>query len=395
MPIDPSTLSTLHALRSAARLGGDWKSAFGQLLAVIRADFMHDNVALYVLDSRRRNLEVAYARAAGRGRSGEADTNWGEALAGEVLSHNRTIEREPRGAPGTDRLERPYVIGLPVVVAGRTEGALVFVRFGGPAFSETHRMLAEWIADTAGSMLESRGLLTARSELEQAQRQTRLQDDFVSNISHELRSPLGFIKGYATSLLRQDTTWDERTQREFLSIIVEETDHLAQLIENMLESARLQSQTAKFHFQVLHFDALVQDVILRFRLRYPGLEIQTEIVEVPPISADAPRLVQVLENLFNNAVKHAPDSSLLVRVGSDERHVRFSLQDHGPGIPEEYLPFVFERFYRAQADASATGTGLGLYICRQIVLGHHGKIWVESVADQGTTFFIDLPLPSM
>ena len=75
--------------------------------------------------------------------------------------------------------------------------------------------------------------------------------------------------------------------------------------------------------------------------------------------------------------------------------MRFSLQDHGPGIPEEYLPFVFERFYRAQADASATGTGLGLYICRQIVLGHHGKIWVESVTDQGTTFFIELPLPSM
>ena len=394
MPIDPDTLSTLHSLRSAARLAGDWKTAFGQLLAVMRGDFIHDNVALYVLDSRRRNLEVAYARAAGRGRSGEADTNWGESLAGEVLSHNQTIEREPAGAPGTDRLQRPYVIGLPVVVAGRTEGALVFVRFGGPAFTETHRLLAEWIADTAGSLLESRGLLTARSELEQAQRQMRLQDDFVSNVSHELRSPLGFIKGYATSLLRQDTTWDDETQREFLSIIAEETDHLAQLIENMLESARLQSQTAKFHFQSLQLDALVQDVITRFRLRYPELEIQTELSDVPPINADAARLVQVLENLFNNAVKYAPGSSLLVRVSGDERHVRLSLQDHGPGIPEEYLPFVFERFYRARVDASATGTGLGLYICRQIVLGHHGKIWVESVPDQGTTFFIELPLPS-
>jgi len=71
--------------------------------------------------------------------------------------------------------------------------------------------------------------------------------------------------------------------------------------------------------------------------------------------------------------------------------VHFSLADSGPGIPEEYLPFVFERFYRAQADPSATGTGLGLYISKQIVLAHHGKIWVESVPDQGTTFFIEIP----
>ena len=98
--------------------------------------------------------------------------------------------------------------------------------------------LAEWIADTAGSLLESRGLLAARSELETAQRQMRLQDDFVSTISHELRTPLGFIKGYTTSLLREDTIWDEKTRREFLSIIEEEADRLRTLLENMLESAR-------------------------------------------------------------------------------------------------------------------------------------------------------------
>jgi len=392
MPIDPSTLSTLNSLRAAARLSSDWKAGFDSLLTLVRADFIFDNVALYLLDSRRRNLEVIHARAAGRGRNSGADTNWGEALAGEVLASNQTIEREPDAAAHVDRLQRPYVIGLPIAVAGRTEGALVFVRFGGPEYSETHRMLAEWIADTVGSLLESRGLLAARAELELAQRQMRLQDDFVSNISHELRTPLGFIKGYTTSLLRQDTTWDEKTRREFLSIIEEETDRLARLIENILESAHLQSRTAKLRLQPVRLDALVQDVIARVQLRYPSLEIRAELADVPPINGDALRLVQVFENLFGNAVKYAPESPLWVRVSSDDRHVRFSLEDHGPGIPEEYLPFVFERFYRAQADASATGTGLGLYICRQIILAHHGKIWVESVADQGCTFFIELPL---
>jgi signal transduction histidine kinase len=393
MKLDPSTLAILHSLRAAARLNNDWKDAFGQLLTQMRPDFMHDNVALYVLDSRRRNLEVAYARAAGRGRSAEADVTWGEALAGEVLARNQTIERVPGAEPSTDRLQRTYVMGLPVIVAGRTEGALVFVRFGGPEYSDLHRALADWFADTAGSLLESRGLLAARAELEVAQRQMRLQDDFVSTISHELRTPLGFIKGYTTSLLRRDANWDESTQLEFLSIIEDETDHLGLLLENMLESARLQSRTAKFRLQRVQLDALTQDVITRFRLRHPDLQIQEEIAEVPAISGDATRLVQVLDNLFGNAVKYAPGSPLAVRVSSTERHVHFSLADRGPGIPEEYLPFVFERFYRAQADPSATGTGLGLYITKQIVLAHHGKIWVESEPDQGTTFFIEIPLP--
>jgi signal transduction histidine kinase len=165
------------------------------------------------------------------------------------------------------------------------------------------------------------------------------------------------------------------------------------LIENLLESARLQNQTAKFRMQPVHVDSLVQDVLARLRLRHPDLELHTEISEVPPINGDATRLVQVLDNLFSNAVKYAPGSPLTVRVTAAERQVRFSLEDRGPGIPEEYMPFVFERFYRAHADVSATGTGLGLYICKQIVLGHHGKIWVESVPDQGTTFFLELPLP--
>jgi signal transduction histidine kinase len=160
----------------------------------------------------------------------------------------------------------------------------------------------------------------------------------------------------------------------------------------MLESARLQNQTVKLHLRPLQLDALVRDMVGRVRLRLPELQVEMEIKEVPPINGDSARLVQVLDNLFGNALKYAPGSPLTVRVSSDDRHVRLSLGDRGPGISEEYLPFVFERFYRVQADASATGTGLGLYICRQIILAHHGKIWVESVPNQGATFFVELPL---
>ena len=303
-----------------------------------------------------------------------------------------TIVEEHAGLPSRDRLAAPHLIGLPIFVAGRPAGALVFVRFGGPTYSEMHRLLAEWIADTVGSLLESEGLRDTRAQLESARRRMRMQEDFVSSISHEIRTPLGFIKGYASSLRREDTRWDKATEREFLSIIEDEADRLTRLIENMLESARFRSKTAQFKFQSLQIDALVRDVAARVRAHRPDLEIRLNFDRTPPVLGDSVRLSQVFENLFGNALKYAPGSPITVGMTYDRKKVRIAFADQGPGIPEEYLPFVFERFYRVPADTSSTGTGLGLYICQQIVKAHHGKIWAESELDRGTTFLIELPL---
>jgi signal transduction histidine kinase len=238
-------------------------------------------------------------------------------------------------------------------------------------------------------------LQKARTELESVQRQMRLQDDFVSTISHELRTPLGFIKGYSTSLLRQDTTWDKDTEREFLNIIDEETDRLAYLIENMLESARLHSNTLQFRFAPLRLDALLRDVTSRVLTHYPDLKVNINVEAVPPIMGDPLRISQVFENLFNNAIKYAPNSALTVSIQCTDAKMTIAFADQGEGIAEDFLPFLFERFYRVPGDRSVTGTGLGLYICKQIILAHHGKIWAESVLDKGTTFYIELPIQKM
>jgi signal transduction histidine kinase len=222
----------------------------------------------------------------------------------------------------------------------------------------------------------------------------QLQEDFVSTISHELRTPLGFIKGYSTSLLRQDTSWDEETQKEFLTIIDEETDRLSLLIENVLESARLQSKTLPLRFQLIRLDAVLRDVIMRIRSRQKELDVSMELESVPPISGDGVRLAQVFENLFTNAIKYAPGSPLVVLLNQVDDHILISFIDHGPGIPKDSLPFIFERFYRVRGEKTVTGTGLGLYICKQIILAHRGKIWAESAPGQGTTFFIELPINS-
>jgi signal transduction histidine kinase len=244
----------------------------------------------------------------------------------------------------------------------------------------------------ASYIFEKRALDESISELEIVQRQMRLQDDFVSTISHELRTPLGFIKGYSTTLLRTDTDWDNRTQREFLTIIDEETDHLSELIENILESARLQSNTLEMNFQPLRPDALIRDIITRVSTRYKNLEISFEDRCKRIVLGDSTRLAQVFENLFSNAVKYAPDAKIEISIDKiDKSSIQIIFADNGRGIPQEHLPFIFDRFYRVPNQPGKAGTGLGLFICKRIIKAHHGNMWAESELQKGTRFIIQLP----
>jgi signal transduction histidine kinase len=394
--MDVNTLSQLHFIFQEMQKKHDFKTALDVLFLSMRGSFVFDNVALYLEDLRDKSLDVLYARAMGRGKTAEADAAWGESIAAEVMKSGRLTVREPKQDPKEmDRMEQTYILGIPLRINTKTKGALLFVRFGGPAYSELHLHIASLQAFWSTALVECKELNEARKELDSVQRQMRLQDDFVSTISHELRTPLGFIKGYSTSLLRQDTIWDADTQREFLNIIDEEADRLTRLIEDMLESARLQSKTLQFKFSPIRLDALIRDVATRVNTHHPDLKIEYQLDQLPPVSGDGVRLSQVFENLFSNAIKYAPGSKITISTKALEKTVLVSFADQGEGIPEDFLPFLFERFYRVPGERTVTGTGLGLYICKQIIMAHHGKIWVESVLDVGTTFFIELPATPM
>jgi signal transduction histidine kinase len=122
--------------------------------------------------------------------------------------------------------------------------------------------------------------------------------------------------------------------------------------------------------------------------------VDLQLEKVPPIQGDNVRLTQVFENLFSNAVKYAEGSKVTIIAKEVKNALVVIFSDEGPGIPKAYLPYIFERFYRVPGDRSNTGSGLGLYICNQIIMAHRGKIWVESVLDHGTTFYIQLPIES-
>jgi signal transduction histidine kinase len=389
--MDVQALSYFHELMKIAIEAGDTRQTAEKFLVTLRQQFVFDNVAVYLQDETTGTLEIVYARAVGRAKHAEADADWGETFASQVLAHGKLLLRDPEaGASPDDRLSQAYLLGIPLRNDGLIGGALVFVRFGGPAYEQEHSLMAALAAELLSVMFERTTWKKTHKELRDLKMQMQLQEDFVSTISHELRTPLGFIKGYSTSLLRTDTSWDQETTQEFLTIIDEEADRLSLLIENVLESARLQSKTLPLRFQPLRLDAVLRDVATRLRARYKDLAVEMDLQTAQPIHGDGVRIAQVFDNLFTNAIKYAPGSPITVILNQTTEKALVQFKDQGPGIPKESLPLIFERFYRARSE-KATGTGLGLFICKQIIDAHRGKIWAESTLGQGTTFFIELP----
>ena len=390
--MDAQTFSYVNDLMNVLNGQGDSRTVVEKFLAVLRKEFVFDNVAVYLQDAETGTLEIVYARAVGRAKDAEADAAWGENIAVQVLAKKQLLIQVPDTISSTeDRINQAYLLGLPIRMDGAVNGAIVFVRFGGPAYSDEHLVVAKLGAELLAVLFERRAWRKMNAELSELKQHMQLQDDFVSTISHELRTPLGFIKGYSTSLLREDTSWDQETQKEFLTIIDEEADHLSLLIENVLESARLQSKTLPLRFQPLRLDAVLRDVSTRIRARYKELDVSLDLDSSTAIHADGVRIAQVFENMFTNAIKYAPGAAIIVGLRQVGESMIVTFMDNGPGIPAESLPRIFDRFYRVRSE-KATGTGLGLYICKQIIEAHRGKIWAESNPGQGTTFFIELPI---
>jgi len=393
--MDSHTFTYLQELTQIVTHEGTSRTTIEKFMVTLRQELVFDNVAVYLQDEGTGILEIEYARAVGRSKDAEADAAWGDEFAGQVVKKGKLLLQDPRpDVPSGDRLHQAYLLGLPIPIGGEVQGALVFVRFGGPVYEQEHITIASLAAELLSTLFERARWTEMRDELHDLKRQMQLQEDFVSTISHELRTPLGFIKGYSTSLLRQDTSWDAETQREFLTIIDEEADRLSMLIENVLESARLQSKTLPLRFQPLRLDAVLRDVVQRIHARHKDLDISMQLDSVPPVYGDGVRLAQVFENLFTNAIKYAPGALIVILLNQVDENAMVSFIDHGPGIPTEALPLIFERFYRVRGERTVTGTGLGLYICKQIIQAHRGKIWAESTPGQGTTFFIELPIDS-
>lgn len=220
---------------------------------------------------------------------------------------------------------------------------------------------------------------------------------FISAVSHELKTPVALIKGYASTLRRADARWDEATVRESLKVIEEEADHLAELIENLLDASRAQAGNFKLTPVELDIDDLVVRVAKKFEAQTQSHKVIADIAsDMPLVFADEARITQVLSNLISNAVKYSPPGSEIRITGrATPNEVIITVADQGMGVPPEERSKIFERFYRSESAIrrGTPGAGLGLYLSKAIVEAHGGRIWVEGNDDgrPGSRFSFSLP----
>lgn len=221
-----------------------------------------------------------------------------------------------------------------------------------------------------------------------------LKSTFISIISHELKTPVALIKGYVGTLRRKDADWDSEIVEDSLAVIEEEADRLTGLIENLLDSTRLQSGALAIKKTDISIPRLVDHLLEKLRKQ---TQVHTLVSDFSPdfpcIMADEQRIQQVFSNLVTNSIKYAPGGEIRIsgRIRPDE--VIISVSDDGPGIETNDIPHVFDRFYRSpEAARNTKGAGLGLYLARSIVEAHGGRIWVEKPdKHQGVTISFSLP----
>jgi signal transduction histidine kinase len=231
--------------------------------------------------------------------------------------------------------------------------------------------------------------------LEQLREFDRLKDEFITVMSHELRTPLTSVYGAAVTLQRQQVR--EEVRESLLGIISSEAERLSRLLDEVLSARRLDKGGEKTALKPTDAATVAADVVTAARSRLPagvGVELVTHD-DVPPAAADPDKLRQVLFNLVENAIKYSPDGGLVrVELSRAGRQARISVKDEGLGIPTADQERIFERFHRLDPNMTRGigGSGLGLYISRELVERMHGRIWVTSEPGHGSTFTLELPL---
>jgi len=343
-------------------------------------DGMSEPVVVIDPDGQVNRLNAAAARLLGRtpeevlGRQAHDVLRWedegGRLLEDDEYAFHQTLATAKQVTGNHRYLRRPGQTRVPVAisVAPVTDG-------------ERHvQAVVEVIRD-----------VTREREAEE------LKDRIISLVSHELRTPIGHIKGFASSLLERDVTWDEETQRDFIAEIDREADRLATLVTDLLDMSKIESgkdflergwrQPARVVEQTLKgLERLTSDHVVVTKLE-AGL---------PDVFADGTQLERVLGNLVENAAKYTdPGTEIQVSAWRNGAQLEFCVADRGRGIPPEYQERIFERFFRIKGGpAPKPGTGLGLPICRGIVEAHGGKLWFEERDGGGSCFRFTIPLHS-
>jgi K+-sensing histidine kinase KdpD len=278
-------------------------------------------------------------------------------------------------------LQTKSILGVPLIAKDKIIGALEVINKRDGTFSFEDQNLLITLAAQAAIAIENSRLF--------------LQSDLISELVHELRTPMASLSTAAHLLLHPELPNGQR--QRIVEIIRDETFRISELASSFLDLARLESGRAQFHPVVINMKELLLDCADLLRVRAVEKELKTVIeipTELPAIKADRDKIKQVLINLISNAVKYNKGGGRIgLKARVEGNDILIEISDTGAGIPPEYLPRLFQKFYRVPgSEQIALGTGLGLAICKQIMDAHRGRIEVQSKVDEGTTFIVHLPL---
>lgn len=294
------------------------------------------------------------------------------------------------------QLKTRSVALFPLVAAGQWYGMLsLHSESPGQLNPEDLRHMRA-LADQAAVAIYNIRLLEAEAKARhEAEVANNIKMKFLAMISHELRTPLTSIKGFATTLLASDVTWDEASQREFISTINQEADKLTDMIDQLLDLSRLQAGTLRIKPALVSFADILNTASAQLKIVAQNHPLTLDVpTDLPLLFADRQRIAQVVANLVGNAAKYSPPSAAIALLAQAEQpFIRISVHDEGPGIGPEERENIFEPFQRGEtANRTTKGAGLGLAICKHLVEAHGGSIWIEDHDGTGTTMVFTLPI---
>ncbi len=336
----------------------------------------------------------------------------GEGIAGSAVQAKRPLYTDIDHYPSRDLL--PYlekegifsVVGVPLMAKGSVVGAMNLANCKRRDFSKEDIDLLSSIGGQIGVAVENARLyqeaMGAYKKLQEAYNELksldRMKSEFLSNVSHELKTPLVSIRGYSELIYDRKLGEISQVQNKAIEAIIRNSDRLTRLIDGLLflSIQQIGKPDIKMKPRPRSVDEIITASIADMKVQAERKNI-TMIKDVPSglmVTGDRDRLTEVFLNLIDNAIKFShTEGKITIRAWEEEGSVRITVADTGIGIPEEVIPFLFQRFY--QADASITrkygGTGLGLYICKSIIDAHKGEIWIESKVGEGTTVHVRLP----
>ena len=391
------------ANRCARALGSSLEldEAFGAFIRELRGLVPFERTAIVLVEGNTATTMATAGRGAGDVfPPGNSDPIEGSLLE-RVLDGKIVVRRDltERDAPADEQL---LALGLrselvtPLLVGARTIGMLSLSRERPDAFSEDEVELVSLLGRLVATAVQNiRAYEAERRRVEELARLSQLRADFVSLVSHELRSPMAAVIGAARTLQDRWRMLTAAQRESFLALIGDETARLAELVGDVLDTSRIEAGTFSYRFEEVDLGRVVDEAVEAAALAQQDVPVVASVRgALPAIRGDRTRLRQVLGNLIENAVKYSPEGGeVRVSAAAANGAVRIAVRDAGPGIPRDQQGRIFEKFGRVDVPgASKPGTGLGLFIARSIAEAHGGSLDVSSGAEPGSTFTLTLPV---